>query len=263
MYDSEKGLDTDSAPAERRRSWKRAAIALGILAWVGGVAWGIQKIEHYSSTPGMAAEAPAQWPGSALVAPQAGRSTLVMFMHPQCSCTSASLEELKTIVERTHGAVAAWVVVLKPSGMNDEWAQSGTWETARNMSGVTVVMDDNGGEADRFGAFTSGHTVLYSADGTLQFSGGITAARGHVGENSGERSVINFVASGKADSSVHEVYGCGLHDPAPPMNDDQTSRTNGQRKLNGERAPKDDAAPRTNDVGVAPTDDDARARTIL
>jgi hypothetical protein len=226
MYDSEKGLDTDSAPAERRRSWKRAAIAFGILAWVGGVAWGIQKIERYSSTPGMAAGAPAQWPGSTLVAPQAGRSTLVMFMHPQCSCTRASLEELKTIVERTHGDVSAWVVVLKPSGMKDEWAQSGTWETARNMSGVTVVMDDEGGEADRFGAFTSGHTVLYSPDGKLQFSGGITAARGHVGENSGERSVISFVTSGKADSSAHEVYCSGLHDPAPRTDVDAAPLTN-------------------------------------
>jgi hypothetical protein len=232
MHDTEQGLETASAPAEQRRSWARAVIAIGILAWVGGVAWGLQKIETYSSTPGMASEAPAKWPGSALVAPQAGRSTLVMFMHPQCSCTRASLEELKTILDNTHGAVSAWVVVLKPSGMNDEWSHSATWETARSMSGVTVVMDDNGTEADRFGALTSGHTVLYSTTGKLEFSGGITAARGHVGENSGERSVVSLVATGKADrslrdeagppdvnladrSSSHEVYGCGLHDPEP------------------------------------------------
>ncbi len=35
------------------------------------------------------------------------------------------------------------------------------------MHGVTVVMDDNGTEADRFGALTSGHTVLYSRGGKL------------------------------------------------------------------------------------------------
>jgi len=218
MHDTEKGPDTAPAPAEGHRARARAAIAIGILAWVAGVAWGLQKIETYSSTPGMAAEAPATWPGSTLVTPQAGRPTLVMFIHPQCSCTRASLEELKTILERTHGAVSAWVVVLKPSEMNDGWSDSGTSETARNMSGVTLVMDDNGVEADRFGALTSGHTVLYSSAGKLEFSGGITAARGHVGDNSGEQSVLSLVATGKADASSHEVYGCGLHDPEPRAN---------------------------------------------
>jgi hypothetical protein len=213
MHDTEQGPDTPPAPAEGRRSWTRAAIAIGILAWVAGVAWGLQKIDTYSSTPGMAAQAPANWPGSTLVTPQTGRSTLVMFVHPQCSCTRASLEELKTILERTHGAVSAWVVVLKPSDMNDEWSDTGTSETARSLSGVTVVMDANGTEADRFGALTSGHTVLYSSAGKLEFSGGITAARGHVGSNSGEQSVVNLVVTGKADASSHEVYGCGLHDP--------------------------------------------------
>ena len=214
MHDTEPAPELSAAPGARLRSWTRAVIAAGILAWAGGVAWGLQKIESYSSTPGTAAEAPAKWPGSALVTPQAGRSTLVMFIHPQCSCTRASLAELKTILERTHGAVSAWIVVLKPSGMNDEWAEAGSAGTARSMSGVTVVTDDNGTEADRFGALTSGHAVLYSAAGKLQFSGGITAARGHVGENSGERSVVSLVATGKADADRHEVYGCGLHDPA-------------------------------------------------
>ena len=136
-------------------------------------------------------------------------------MHPQCSCTRASLEELKAILDRTGDGVSAWVVVLKPHGMGDEWAQSDTWETARDMRGVTLVIDDSGTEADRFGALTSGHTVLYSPAGKLQFSGGITMARGHVGENSGERRVVSFVSNGKADASDHEVYGCGLHDPNP------------------------------------------------
>jgi hypothetical protein len=217
MPHTKQGPDKVSAPADRRRSWARAAIAVGILAWVAGVAWGLQKIGSYASTPGMADEAPAMWPGSALVAPQAGRPTLVMFIHPQCSCTRASLEELKAIIERSHGAVSAWVVVLKPSGMNDEWAESGISETARNLRGVTVVVDNDGTEADRFGALTSGHTVLYSSTGKLEFSGGITAARGHVGSNSGERSVVNFVTTGKADSAHHNVYGCGLHDPEPRM----------------------------------------------
>jgi hypothetical protein len=193
----------------------RATIALGVLAWVAGIAWGLHKIQDYSSTPGAAAEAPANWPGSALVSPQAGHATLVMFIHPQCSCTRASLEELRTILYSTRGAVSAWVVVLRPAGMSERWAQSGTWETAREMPGVTVVTDSSGTEADRFGAFTSGHTVLYDAAGRLLFTGGVTGARGHVGDNAGRERVVNLIETGNADAGTHEVYGCGLHDPHP------------------------------------------------
>jgi hypothetical protein len=198
----------------------RVAIALGVLAWAAGIAWGVQRIQNYSSTPGLAAEAPASWPGSALVLPQAGHATLVMFIHPQCSCTRASLEELRTILYSgragsKRGAVSAWVVVLRPAGMSEEWAHSGTWETAREMPGVTVVTDSTGTEADRFGAFTSGHTVLYDAAGRLLFTGGITGARGHVGDNAGRERVVNLIETGNADAGTHEVYGCGLHDPHP------------------------------------------------
>jgi len=202
-----------------RRSRTRLIVAAAVVAWVVGIAWGLQKIESYASTPGAELAAPGQWPGSALVSPRSGRATLVMFIHPQCSCTRASLAELQAVLEKTHDSVAAWVVVLEPNGMNDEWTHSSTWKSAQAMSGVTVVMDRNGTEADRFGALTSGHTVLYSASGRLEFSGGITAARGHVGDNTGAQRVVSLVETGKADSNSHEVFGCGLHDPNP-LNDD-------------------------------------------
>jgi hypothetical protein len=215
MSRTQPGLDTGSASSEPRRSRARIPIALGVLAWVAGIAWGLQKILDYSSTPGAAAEAPANWPGSALVSPQAGHVTLVMFIHPQCSCTRASLEELRTIVDSKRGAVSAWVVVLQPAGMSDEWAHSDTWETARAMPGINVVTDAKGAEADRFGVLTSGHTVVYDAAGRLLFTGGITAARGHVGDNAGRDRVVRLIETGHADAGTHEVYGCGLHDPQP------------------------------------------------
>ncbi|MEJ1961570.1 MAG: RedB protein [Gammaproteobacteria bacterium] len=207
--------DTSAPHGKLPRLRMRAALAMGVLAWVVGIAWGLQKIETYSSTPGRVAVTPPRWPGSQLVSPRAGRATLVMFIHPQCSCTRASLEELRAILDKTRGTVSAWVVALQPKGVGDEWLHSDTWDAARTISGVTVVTDKNGTEADRFGALTSGHAVLYSAEGKLEFSGGITAARGHVGDNTGEERVVSLVETGKADSNRHEVYGCGLRDPNP------------------------------------------------
>lgn len=200
-------------------------MALGIVAWVAGVAWGLQKIQVYSATPGAASVAPTVWPGSALVAPVAGRDMLVMFIHPQCSCTRASLSELQTILDTARGAVVAWVVVLKPHGMGDDWTHSGTWDTASHMAGVTVVMDEDGSEAEIFGASTSGHTVVYDRAGKLIFTGGITRARGHVGDNAGRERVLSLVQTGTADGNTHEVFGCGLHDPRPRLDGDVNGAT--------------------------------------
>jgi hypothetical protein len=190
----------------------RVIIAIATLAWFAGIAWGLQKIQAYSSTPGASAVAPASWPGSSLVVPREGRLTLVMFIHPQCSCTRASLAELQTILDRSRGSLDAWVVVWKPKGMGDDWMRSATWEKARHMAGVTVVTDTEGAEAGRFRASTSGHAVLYNSNGQLLFTGGITGARGHTGDNLGRERVLNLVRTGTADSGGHAVFGCALHE---------------------------------------------------
>jgi hypothetical protein len=208
-------LDTGSAERQPQRKGTRVIIAVAVIAWVAGVVWGLFRIQAYASTPGVAAAAPASWPGSKLVSPARGRSTLVMFIHPQCACTRASLAELATVLEKSRGALDAWVVVLEPRGMGKGWAESPTWNEARHLPGVSVVMDAEGHEADRFGAATSGHVVLYNPEGQLVFSGGITSARGHVGENAGRTRVLQLVETGSADNNGHEVYGCGLHDPHP------------------------------------------------
>jgi hypothetical protein len=86
---------------------------------------------------------------------------------------------------------------------------------------VTVVRDDSGREAGRFGAATLGQTLLYDADGSLLFSGGITAARGHAGDNAGRSELVSLLNRGlsapvvtmnrgqSARDATH-VFGCPL-----------------------------------------------------
>jgi hypothetical protein len=212
----------DSKP---QRLAVRIAVAVAVVIWLVGVVLGTQFLWAYKTTPGATAAAPANWPGSKLVAPASGHSTLVMFVHPLCSCTRASLAELESVLRQSDGRVSAWVMVLHPGGTSDEWQRSSTLDAARHIPGVHVVMDAEGAEADRFGAATSGQVVLYNAQGQLQFSGGITGARGHVGENTGEARVVSFVNTGTADSHEHSVYGCGLHDPNPRTDSSQAGPT--------------------------------------
>ncbi len=52
------------------------------------------------------------------------------------------------------------------------------------------MRDADGREARHFGAATSGQTLLYDERGTLVFSGGITGARAHAGDNVGRQSLV-------------------------------------------------------------------------
>ena len=83
-----------------------------------------------------------------------------------------------------------YVVFLKPSSMPDGWEQTDLWKTAAALPNATVVRDDDGREAERFGAATSGQTMLYDARGSLLFSGGITGARAHAGDNAGRSAIV-------------------------------------------------------------------------
>ena len=113
------------------------------------------------------------------------------------------------------------MLFLKPEGFSNGWEQTDSWRIAAALPGVTAVRDDSGREARRFGAATSGQTLLYDAGGALLFSGGITAARGHAGDNAGRSELVSLLNRGRSDrtrtlnlgQSVHDatsVFGCPL-----------------------------------------------------
>lgn len=183
------------------------------LAWAVLVFTGLVLLWRYKATPGATADAPSQWPVASKIQRVSGRPTLVMFAHPQCNCTRASLAELDTLLAHVGSAVSTVVVFAKPEGTPDGWERGELWDRAAAIRGVATMVDDRGVEAARFGSKVSGQTMLYDAQGRLLFSGGITGARGHVGDNVGRERVESLISSGSADSNHSHVYGCGLQDP--------------------------------------------------
>jgi len=203
-----------SAAPGRWKRWRLPQI-LGVLAtllWAFAVGAGIERVWRYESTPGVATTSPQTWPGSKLIPTRPGAATLVMFVHPRCPCTRASLAELREIMAHAPGALTVSVLFLRPQGVADVWEKTSTWSAAQNIPGVTVDVDRDGTEAARFGASTSGHTVLYGADGHLLFAGGITGARGHVGDNTGQQAVLALLEARPTELKGHPVYGCPLHE---------------------------------------------------
>ncbi|HEV7401733.1 MAG TPA: hypothetical protein VGO11_02360 [Chthoniobacteraceae bacterium] len=195
---------------------RRLAVpVLGVL-WLVAVVAGSGALWRHANTPGHAGRTPAAWPAESSLIRAAHRKTLVMFAHPQCPCTRASIGELALLMARCGGDLDAFVVFFKPEDAAEEWTHTGSFRDAAAIPGVTVLLDRQGREAERFGAATSGQTDFYDADGRLLFSGGITAARGHAGDNPGRAAIGQWAADGPAGCSSTPVFGCALTEARAP-----------------------------------------------
>jgi hypothetical protein len=188
----------------------RVWAALGISVWLGAVGAGLWVVWNYDNTPGASAPAPVQWPRDAAIRRTPGRPTLVLLAHPQCSCTAATLTELAEVLARARRQTDTYVLFLKPYGVPDWWERSPLWRQASALPGVTVLRDDDGVEAARFGAITSGQVVFYDEAGTLRFSGGITSSRAHAGDNAGRRSLVALLNQTGGGVGRTSVFGCSL-----------------------------------------------------
>jgi hypothetical protein len=189
-----------------RTPWLYLATAV----WLGAAATGLSALWKYDNAPGEGADAPSRWPDGSGLARTAGEPTLILLAHPQCSCTPASLAELAEVLARARTRPSTYVLFLKPQGFTNDWVQSDLWKTAAAIPGVTLVRDDDGREARRFGSATSGQTLLYDGDGVLRFSGGITGSRSHTGDNAGRRSLVALLNGGEPDRRATDVFGCPL-----------------------------------------------------
>lgn len=184
-------------------------IATGAL-WLLMIGSGIGLLWSYNSTPGVAAAALERWPADSPLRHATDRATFVMLAHPHCPCTRASLGELARLMAQAQGRVKAYVLFVKPSDFPDGWEKTDLLTSASAIPGVTVVRDDEGVEAGRFRATTSGQTMLYDAGGKLLFSGGITGARGHEGDNAGRAAIVSLLTTDAEGQTGTPVFGCPL-----------------------------------------------------
>jgi hypothetical protein len=194
-----------SALAMRKLLWPGVA---GV--WTMGIAVGLALLTWYDTTEGLSGPNPQHWPTSSGIERSTDRPTLVMFAHPRCPCTRSSLKELAKIVARCPGAVSPCVVFFRPSSADKSWERTDQWHAAAAMPRVRVMTDIDGVEARHFQAFTSGQTLLYSAEGELLFSGGITLARGHEGDNAGRLAIESLLTSSTAEVRQTPVFGCPI-----------------------------------------------------
>jgi hypothetical protein len=182
---------------------------LGV-AWMAALAFGGRVLFKYETTAGRVGIVSSTWPSVSVVPRQTDKPTLLMLAHPHCPCTRASVGELAEVMAHAVGKVNAYVLFVKPPGAGADWDDTDLRRSAAAIPGVTVMTDENGTEAARFGTETSGHTLVFDRGGTLVFSGGITASRGHAGENAGESAVLAALSQLPIVLNRTPVFGCSL-----------------------------------------------------
>lgn len=175
----------------------------------GSLAW-----HRHMYEPGGLGTAPSAWPAEASLAGPADRPVVLVFAHPYCPCTPATLEQLSILAPEAQVSV----VLSGPAvGLRD--GAGPARRTAERM-GWACVEDPAGLEARRFGAQVSGHVVAYGVDGGLLYVGGLTPGRGMTGPARGLLALRRALETNRRSSIQGQVFGCRIFDrcvdPAAP-----------------------------------------------
>jgi hypothetical protein len=176
------------------------------------VAATVARLDAFKAEPCGQADAPPRWPVGTRVHRDPERTTVLLFLHPRCPCSAATLAECRRLLAADR-LVAVSVLFRTPDGVEDACVQGANWRAARAIPGLQCLVDRGGAEARRFGALASGHVVAYAADGALLFQGGITNSRGHVGLSFGTEVILGGTAPATKTPLQAPVFGCPLDDP--------------------------------------------------
>src|SRR5947209_4253881 len=125
-------------PQQRTR---RLCWFMVILVWTGTVSVGWSFLRNYESTPGQESSSPPHWPVQSSLHRNEGQPTLIVFAHPRCPCSRATLSEFALIMARCQGKLQAEVVFYKPVGSSSTWEQTALRGSAERISGVHVTLD--------------------------------------------------------------------------------------------------------------------------
>ena len=183
-----------------------AAVVLAL--WGGAIAFGIGVMVRYDSTPGATQAAPDSWPTESAIPKREGVRSVVMFLHPKCPCSRATVAELEALMADVKGKADVSIVLLSP--LNEVWHDTAIARTVRAMPGVSVRQDVSAREATAFRARVSGETFVYAENGSLLFHGGITGARGRPGINPGRQAVLELALRNSSPVTQTPTYGCSI-----------------------------------------------------
>lgn len=190
---------------------KSKSTSIIIVSWVLMLGISFGALWWYKTRPGRERILLSTFPQDATILLAAAPDyTLILFVHPKCECSVASVYEFNELLSTSRKNVKAVIVFYRPDGSSESWAHTNLWETAKENKLINVIEDEGGRMAYKFGALTSGQTYLYDFSGKLVFSGGITETRGHIGNNEGRRSIAAILDKTQTLGNRSKVFGCAI-----------------------------------------------------
>jgi hypothetical protein len=185
---------------------------LGI--WFGGMSFGFWKALDYERAATQSGSPPVQWPVSGAPQRNPTRPTLLIFIHPKCPCTRATLRELdRLLAHHQKNELTVLAIFLSSEGHPSGWEKTDLWTYACGIPGVQALADARDSWRKMFHAKSSGECLLYSPSGELRFHGGITSGRGHEGYSGSQTSLSRAIAHESTSLQRTAVFGCALGSP--------------------------------------------------
>jgi len=194
----------------------RIFISLSFVVWLFATVGGMTVLWNHELRPGVAAEAPPRWPVDSTLERGESHSTMLVWIHPHCPCSWASIGELQRLLVHLPEPVDCQVVLSRPPQCDQEFVETDLTRAVRQIPDVRVVVDHEQQEATRFGVSTSGQVLLYGRDAELLFAGGITPGRGHAGDSVGGATLREIFRTDRSVTDSQEccVFGCELFSSA-------------------------------------------------
>lgn len=187
-----------------------------LVLWIATVLAGFASLTAFAARPAQTAAASKQWPSGTILKRAENKPTLVLFVHPRCGCSRATLSQLEQMLPRIQNKAQIIVDVYYPGNQREEWAHTPFIAAAQGLPGVQFHYDKDGREATLFNARASGETMFFSQDGQRKFQGGLTPLRGHVGDSIGEQAILDLAEGRTPQVDGSKVFGCQLKEDLSP-----------------------------------------------
>lgn len=180
------------------------------MIWLLISIFGVFYLFQYSAKPGASSKNSTIWPVGSHISKPKEKNTLVIFAHPHCPCSKATIRELERLIPHIKDKVDMHVVFVKPKNKNITWVKGSLWKQVQSLPSVHASIDQDGFESKVFGAKTSGQVYFYNSNNKLVFSGGITPSRGHEGDSLGRKYILDAIQSPTDEIKISQVFGCAL-----------------------------------------------------
>lgn len=178
--------------------------------WLLLIGFGFVVLLSYQTTEGEFLTPPQSWPDASTLQRSRTGNTVLLFLHPKCPCSIATLTKLEHLLSH-HREARAYAIFVKPQGSDSSWERTKLTQQAKQITNLITINDNSQSEMSLFKAATSGLVLDYDSQGNLDFAGGITPGRGHDGDCEGADKLDEILANRdtRQRALAHSaVYGC-------------------------------------------------------